>query len=75
VVVDVPHGPRKIGPKNQVSLPGELLAAIGVEQGEDVWVAVNTEPPGTLIVMPARIMETVFRSGLSAVLGEGRPLS
>jgi hypothetical protein len=70
-VVDVPRGPRRIGPKNQVSVPAELLAAIGVEQGQDVWIAINGDRPGTLVVIPEPLMELVFRSGMEQLREDG----
>lgn len=66
-MVDLPHGPRRVAAKNQVSLPGELLAEIAVEQGQDVWVALNWDLPGTLILMSAKVMERVFRVGIESV--------
>lgn len=72
-MVDVPHGPRRIGPKNQVSFPAELLAAIGVAQGQDVWIAVNSEHPGTLIVIPEPLVELIFRSGMEQLREDGAP--
>jgi hypothetical protein len=65
--------PGVIGPKNQVSFPAELLSAIGVEQGQDVWIAVNSDHPGTLVVIPEPLMEQVFRSGMEQLRDDGAP--
>lgn len=68
MVVDIlPHGPRRVAPKNQVSLPAELLGAVGVSIGDNVWVALNPDRPGTLIVIPQTLMMEVFRKGWTAL--------
>lgn len=63
----VPIGPRRIAAKNQVSIPTELLAAIDSAVGDGLWLAVNPDRPGTLVVMPRSIMEEVFQKGWTAV--------
>lgn len=63
----VPSGPRKIGAKNQVSVPGELLTAIGAEVGDDVFFVLNPDRPGTILIMPRALMAEVFRKGWTAL--------
>jgi hypothetical protein len=68
VVVDtVPQGPRRIAPKNQVSLPSDLLEAVGAGVGDNVWVALNPDRPGTLVVIPQPLMMEIFRKGWTAL--------
>jgi hypothetical protein len=62
--VDVLYGPRPVQPNGYVSVPRELLEAVGVEPGQDrVHWALNPDLPGTLILVPssqvARAMETI----------------
>lgn len=59
----VPSGPRKIAAKNQVSIPADLLDAIGVAVGDDLFIVVNPDRPGTLVLMPRAIMAEVFKKG------------
>jgi len=63
-VVDfVPTGPRKVTAKNQVSIPDDLLKAIGVHEGESIWVMLNPDRPGTLVVMSREVMRAVIEKG------------
>ena len=59
----VPTGPRKVTAKNQVSIPDDLLKAIGVLEGESIWVMLNPDRPGTLVVMPREVMRAVIQKG------------
>ena len=54
-MVDIPQGPRKIGPKNQISIPAELLEGIGLAQGGEVFLAPNPDIPNTLLIIPAEL--------------------
>lgn len=63
----IPIGPRKLAPKNQVTIPAELLSEMGVEVGDDVFVALNPDRPGTVIVIPRRLMAEIFRKGWTSV--------
>ncbi len=63
----VPEGGRKVAPKNQVSIPAELLAGIGVEVGDKVWLMSNPDRPGTLVLMSREAMAEVIRKGWSAI--------
>lgn len=49
--------------KNQVSIPDDLLKAIGVLGGESIWVMLNPDRPGTLVVMPREVMRAVIQKG------------
>lgn len=62
----VPSGPRKIAAKNQISIPSEYLAEIGVRVGDDVFIAVNPDRPGTLVIIPRLLMSDIFRKGWTA---------
>jgi len=62
-----PIGPRRIAAKQQVSVPVELLEVIGLAFGDEVWIALTPDRPGTLVVMPRALMEEVFRKGWTAV--------
>ena len=59
----MPTGPRKVTAKNQVSIPDDLLKAIGVLEGESLWVMLNPDRPGTLVVMPREVMRAVIQKG------------
>lgn len=63
----MPSGPRKVAPKHQVSLPAEMLAEIGVAVGDSVFVAINPDRPGTLVVIPWPVMAEIFRKGWTAI--------
>jgi hypothetical protein len=63
----VPVGPRRIAPKQQISVPVELLEAVGVAVGSNVWLAANPDRPGTLIIIPGPMIAEIFRKGWTAV--------
>jgi bifunctional DNA-binding transcriptional regulator/antitoxin component of YhaV-PrlF toxin-antitoxin module len=65
VVDSAPHGPRKIGAKNQVAVPAELLEAIGAQVGDGLWFAINPDRPGTLVVLSRSQAIEVFNAGWS----------
>jgi hypothetical protein len=54
---------RKVGPKNQLNIPGEYMAALGIRTGEQVYLAINPDMPGTLIVVPEPLMAELFEKG------------
>lgn len=66
-VEPMPDGPRIIGERHQMTLPADQLAAIGVGPRDTVWVAVNPDRPGTLVVIPEAVMREVFMKGWTAV--------
>jgi bifunctional DNA-binding transcriptional regulator/antitoxin component of YhaV-PrlF toxin-antitoxin module len=61
------HGPvpiqRKISPKSQVVIPSEILDALRLSIGDDIWWVINPDLPGTAVLMPRRLMEEVFGRG------------
>ena len=63
----MPDGPRKLQGKGLVTISEELRTAVGLALGDQVWVAVNPDKPGTLVVIPRGVMMEVFRKGWSAV--------
>jgi len=58
-----PDGPRTIGDRNQVTLPSDQLAQVGLRSRDPVWVAVNPDRPGTLVLMPQEVVEQIFLKG------------
>lgn len=53
--VDVLHGPRPVQKTGNVSVPRELLRAVGVELGVDsVHWALNPAIPGTIVLIPSK---------------------
>lgn len=56
-----------MAPKHQVSIPAEMLAHVGVTVGDPVFVAVNPDRPGTLVIIPSQVMAEIFRKGWTAV--------
>lgn len=39
------------------------MTAIGIGPGDDVWVSINPDRPGTLILIPRELVADVFRKG------------
>jgi hypothetical protein len=67
-VVDAhPDGPRVVGSRNQVTLPPDQMKAIGVAPGDPVWIALNPDRPGTLVILSREGIEDIFRKGWVAL--------
>lgn len=63
----LPYGPRRVAAKNQISLPTELMVAIGVSIGENVFLMMNPDRPGTLVLLTQAAMTEVVRKGWTAL--------
>ena len=63
----VPEGPTKLGDKGQITVPKALRAALGLHPGSQVWVSLNPDRPGTLVVLPREVMQEVFEKGWTAI--------
>ena len=63
----IPDGPRKLQGKGLVTIPEHLQRAVGLQLGDDVWLVVNPDKPGTLVVIPANVMAEIFKKGWTAV--------
>jgi len=59
----VPHGPRKVTSKNQISIPEELLRSVGVTVGHNVFLMINPDKPGTLVLFPQALLARVIEKG------------
>jgi bifunctional DNA-binding transcriptional regulator/antitoxin component of YhaV-PrlF toxin-antitoxin module len=69
-----PHGPRPISTQGQVSVPKEVLVAVGLTPGSSaVFVLENDAPPGTILLVPEDMAAGWFASG-RARAGEARRL-
>ena len=62
----VPHGPRPIMPKNQLTLGAEVLRENGLMIGDRLWIAKNPDRLGTLILIPEDVMSEIFQKGWTA---------
>lgn len=54
---------------SQVTIPKKLLRAVGIEQGEEVYVGVNPEDGRTIVIVPAALMDTWIEKGRRADSG------
>jgi bifunctional DNA-binding transcriptional regulator/antitoxin component of YhaV-PrlF toxin-antitoxin module len=64
-VVDDPEPPqpRKVGDRGQVQIPPELLEALGIEAREFVWIGLNPDRPGTLVILTNDAMKRIYEKG------------
>lgn len=58
---------RKIGPKNQLNLPAEYMTELGMQQGDYVYIGVNPDKPGTLVVIPESRMRALLEKGWTSI--------
>jgi hypothetical protein len=63
----LPDGPRRVGHKQQVSIPLHMLQVIGVEVGDQVWIMLNPDRPGTLLLIPRSMMSSIVEKGWTAL--------
>ncbi len=61
--MNAPHGPHRIGQNRQVAIPAELMRSVHLRPGDEVYVQVSDDPPGTLLVIPMEIATTWFEQG------------
>jgi hypothetical protein len=54
--LDVLYGPSPIQKTGTVSIPRELLRESGMDLGDRVHWALNPDLPGTLLVIPAKMV-------------------
>lgn len=47
----------------QVTIPAKVLKAVGLQQGDDVYVGVNPEDRRTIVVVPATLLTTWIEKG------------
>jgi len=57
--VDVSYGPNPVQKTGTVTVPKPLLREIGVESGDKVHWMLNPDVPGTLLLIPAKLMARV----------------
>jgi antitoxin component of MazEF toxin-antitoxin module len=71
-----PHGPHRIGQNRQVALPAELMKLVHLHIGDEVYLQVNDDPPGTLLIVPMEIATDWFERGrraVGAITDDGAP--
>jgi antitoxin component of MazEF toxin-antitoxin module len=64
--VHSPYGPHRVGQNRQIALPADLMKLVRLEPGDQVYLQVNPELPGTLIVIPVEIATRWFELGRTA---------
>jgi antitoxin component of MazEF toxin-antitoxin module len=65
--VDVLYGPNPVQKTGTVTVPRELLREIGVESGDRVHWALNSDIPGTLVLIPSRLVARAMDDTLAAI--------
>ncbi len=64
-----PVGPRRITSQAQVSLPAEVMADVNLQKGADVYWQVQDDPPGTVLLIPADMVQEWIRRGRGKLSG------
>ena len=54
------------GRKHQLTVPPRVLEALGLVEGQDLWVALNPDKPGTFLVMTEAVASEVWQRGWNA---------
>lgn len=50
----------------QVTIPAKVLRAVGIDQGDEVYVGVNPEDRRTIVIIPAALMTIWIDKGRRA---------
>ncbi len=61
-----PHGPHRIGQNRQVALPADLMKRVHLRVGDEIYLQVNDDPPGTLLLIPMEVATEWFEKGRRA---------
>lgn len=60
--------PRTIsGPRRNLSLPSELAAYLGVDTGDKVYLMINPDRPGTVVILNATTMQNLVMKGWTSL--------
>ena len=54
--VDVLYGPNPLQKSGTVTIPRELLREVGLEFGDKVHWVLNPDIPGTLVLIPSKLL-------------------
>jgi len=63
-----PYGPHRIGQNRQIALPADLMKSVDLGTGDSVYLQVNPDAEGTLIVVPVEMAARWFEIGRRASL-------
>ena len=70
--MDVLYGPNPIQKSGTVTVPRELLREVGLDSGDRVHWMLNTDIPGTLVLVPAAMVGRAMPEVLAALRSVAR---
>jgi hypothetical protein len=70
--IDVFYGPNPLQKSGTVTVPRELLREVGLEVGDKVQWALNPDIPGTLILIPSKLLGRSMEAMLDVVRRSAR---
>lgn len=70
--VDVFYGPNPIQKSGTVTVPRELLRELGLDVGDKVQWALNPDIPGTLVLIPSKLLGRSMEAMLDVVRRNAR---
>ena len=65
--IDVFYGPNPLQKSGTVTVPRELLREVGLEVGDKVQWALNSDIPGTLLLIPSKLLGRSMEAMLDVV--------
>lgn len=68
--VDVFYGPNPLQKSGTVTVPRELLREVGLEVGDKVEWSLNPDIPGTLILIPSKLLSRSMEGMLDVIRGK-----
>jgi len=64
------HGPYEINSRGQVSVPKELRDKLNLDVGSAVYLALNPDRTGSLLLVPAELVAAWLTAGQTAMASE-----
>ncbi|MDQ3789518.1 MAG: AbrB/MazE/SpoVT family DNA-binding domain-containing protein [Actinomycetota bacterium] len=52
-----------------MTIPAKVLRAVGLQQGDDVYIGVNPDDPRTIVILPATLLHAWIEKGRRADAG------
>jgi len=64
---DTPWGAHRVQSNGAITIPTELLQAIGLERGQRAHWILNPEMPGTLVLVPSALVSRAMPDIVAAL--------
>lgn len=67
------HGPKPVNRNRQIAIPAELMNTVGLQIGDQVYLAQHEELPEAIVVVPIEVVTRWLDAGRRALSGTESP--